>query len=79
MCTRNKTKQWMNLLEEKKKELYLIHASTNKTIDELMHAFQPNDYQNDFENSDEILTEATKVMATTIMEGTNQNNPPCIL
>ena len=79
MLTRNKTKQWMDLLKEKKKGLILIHASTNKTFDKSMQAFQPNDYQNNFENTKDILTEEINVMATPIMEGTNQNNLLCIL
>ena len=78
MCTRNKTKQWIDFLEEKKKELLLIHASTNKTFNESMQAFQPNDYQNDFENTNNILKEETNVMATPFMEGTNQNNLLCV-
>ena len=39
MITRNKTKQWMDLLEEKKKELFLIHANANETFDESMQHF----------------------------------------
>ena len=69
----------MDLLEEKKKKLYLIHASTNKTFNELMQACLPNDNQHDFENSDEMLAEATNVMATTLMQDTNKNNLLCNL
>ena len=69
----------MDLLEEKKKELFLIHASTNKIFNKSMQAFQPNDNLNDFKNTEEVLTEEKNVMTARIMEGTNQNNLPLIL
>ena len=62
----------MDLLKKKKKKLLLIYASTDKTIDDSKQAFQPNDNQNDFKNTNENLTEETNAMATTVMEGTNQ-------
>ena len=67
----------MDLLEGKKKKVLLIYASTDKTFDESMQVFLPNDNQHDFENSDEISTEATNVMATTPMPGTNPNSLLC--
>jgi len=69
----------MDGFAREKKELFLIYAITNKTFDESMQAFQPNDNLNDFENTDEILTEEVNVMVGTVMEGTNQNHLPCIL
>ena len=55
----------------------MIHASANETFDELMQAFLLHNNQNDFDNTDEITTEAMNVIATTQMQGTNQNRLLC--